>query len=259
MTNSLIPIAFPLTPRMQAFIELRDALRVLNRAQRDHSPYAWLAATKEVSDMLLGEGNKKPVIPTILSLFHTMGKHFKELAEKHPDYKDNLIQATNKLAEQAESIRQALPKLLPFLQSDALLTAYSDLIRKQDPLGNRCTLPQTIQFLWHNESQHTQAVFDFLEPIAQAIESLNEMLHAHVPWEQRIAKQGTDQITLPAQDDIGLLIIGMPQDVLTQGILPSCSGFRSIIRLRFEHWQAGKPAEDLTQDQPYALMMVPIS
>ncbi|HID36203.1 MAG TPA: hypothetical protein EYP39_02325 [Ghiorsea sp.] len=259
MSEALVPIAFPLTPRMQSFIELRDALRVLNQARYQQSPYTWLNAAKEVSDMLLGEGNKKPATPTLLSLFHTMGKHFKSLADKHPDYKDNLVLAVHQLETEAEAIRQALPKTMPFLQSDALLTAYADLVRKQDPLGHKCTLPQTLHMLWNKQSQHCQTLALLLEPITESIESLNKMLHAHVPWEKRTAKAGTDQITLAAQDDIGLLIIGVSQDMLAQGIMPICSGFRSIIRLRFEQWQAGEVAKDVHQDQEYALMMVPIS
>ncbi|MDQ7004208.1 MAG: cell division protein ZapD [Ghiorsea sp.] len=257
--HDLIPVAFPLTPRMQAFIEFRDALRLINQAQDNNSPYMWLAASKEVSDMLLGEGNKKPIVPTILSLFHIMGKHFKDLANKHPDYKDNLMQAASDLEEQAASIRQALEKSLPFLQSDALLTTYSDLTRKQDPLGYRCSLPQVLHHIWHEQAQRSETLTGLLQPIVQAVESLNKMLHAHAPWEQRVAKAGVDQIKLAAQDDIGLLIIGVSPDVITQGIVPICSGFRSIIRLRFEHWLVGKCVKDLTQDQPYSLMMVPIS
>ena len=98
-----------------------------------------------------------------------------------------------------------------------------------------------------------------LEPIMQALEHLDQMLHAHVPWEQRVAKGGYDQITLAAQDDIGLLIIGMPSDAIAQGIIPSCSGFRTVVRLRFSQWRPGKVEQDLKQDQNYALMMVPLS
>ena len=259
MSDQIVPIAFPISQRMQSFIELRDALRTLNQSMQNHSAYAWLVAAKEVSDMLLGEGNKKPVTPNILSLFHTMSKHFKGLADKYPDFKDNLLQAAAGLDEYADSIRDALPKASAFLQSDAWLTAYADAMRKQDPIGHKLTLPQSIQHVWLGAEQHAQALYQLVEPIIQALEHLNQMLHAHVPWEHRVAKEGSDQITLHAQDDIGLLIVGVPKEVLAQGILPSCSGFRSIIRLRFTQWQAGKPAQELNQDQAYTLMMVPIS
>ncbi len=259
MSDQIVPIAFPISQRMQSFIELRDALRTLNQSMRNQSAYAWLVAAKEISNMLLGEGNKKPVMPNILSLFHTMGKHFKHLADKHPDFKDSLIQAAAGLDEHAENIREALPKASAFLQADAWLTAYADAMRKQDPIGHKLTLPQSIQHLWLGAEQHAQALYQLVEPMEQAIEHLSQMLHAHVPWEHRMAKGGSDQIILHAQDDIGLLIVGVPEEALAQGILPSCSGFRSIIRLRFTRWQAGKPAQELGQDQAYTLMMVPIS
>ena len=259
MSNDLVPIAFPLTPRMQSFIEFRDALRVLTQAMHSQSPYTWLAAEKEVADMLLGEGNKKPIIPNILSLYHVMGKHFKALAEKHPDFKDNLSKAVSGLEEHADNIRDAMPETSSFLRTDAWLTAYTELIRKQDPLGHKYVLPQTIQLLWQGEQQHASTLYTMLEPMIQAIEHLSQMLHAHVPWENRIAKNGADQITFAAQDDIGLLIVGVPKHMITQGILPSCSGFRSIIRLRFTQWKAGEVAQDVESDMPYALMMVPIS
>jgi len=259
MNNDLVPIAFPLTPRMQSFIELRDALRTLVQAMHDNSPYAWLAAEKEVSDMLLGDGNKKPATPNIISLFHVMSKHFKTLADKHPDFEDNLLKAVQDLDTQAENLKLAIPKAIDFLQSDAWLTAYTDMVRKQDYIGHRAGLPQTIQILWQGEGQHAQKVYALVEPIIHGIEHLNQMLHAHVPWENRMAKEGSDQITLAAQDDIGLLIIGVPQHAISQGITPNCAGFRSIIRLRFLQWKPGETSLDVTHNQPYALMAVPIS
>jgi cell division FtsZ-interacting protein ZapD len=259
MSDNLIPIAFPLSQRMQSFIELRDALRTLTQSMHHQSAYAWLVSAKEVSDMLLGEGNKKPVTPNILSLFHVMAKHFKKLADKHPDFKENLLQAVTGLDEHADHIREALPKATTFLKSDAWLTAYADAMRKQDPIGHKLALPQSIQHIWLGAEQHAQALYQLIEPMVQAIEHLNQMLHAHVPWEHRVAKEGSDQITLHAQDDIGLLIVGVPKEVLAQGILPSCSGFRSIIRLRFTQWKAGEVAQELKSDQAYTLMMVPVS
>jgi hypothetical protein len=259
MTSTLIPISFALTPRMQAFIEFRDALRCLTQAMNSQSPYAWLASEKEVCEMLLGEGIKKPAIPNILSLFTSMSKHFDDLASKHPKFQENLLQACNGIEKNAEKIRQHVPPAINFLKSDAWLTAYTDAIRKQDPLGHELFLPQSIQVLWQGNGQHAKQLYVLLEPIIEAIEHLNSMLHAHVPWESHTATSGADQITLHAQDNIGLLIVGVPQTDIAQGILPICSGFRSIIRLRFSQWKPGEVAQDVQHDQPYSLMMVPIS
>ena len=93
----------------------------------------------------------------------------------------------------------------------------------------------------------------------QAIEHLNHLLHAHVPWEQRTAQDGADQITLHAQDDIGLLIIGLAKADVAQGIIPSCSGFRTIIRLRFSQWKPGEVVQDVSHYLKYSFLMVPFS
>jgi len=258
MENKIIPIAFALTPRMQSFIEFRDALRCLTQAMQNDAPYAWLPAAKELHDLLIGEGNKRPATPNVLSLFDAVRKHFHQLSGKHLDFQSKLIKACEDIALNAEKIRQQVPAATDFLTSDAWLRAYSESIRKQDLLGHKLSLPQIIQPLWH-EGQRANSLFQLLEPAIQAVEHLNQILHAHVPWEQRIAREGFDQITLHAQDDIGLVIIGLRQDVLAQGIVPSCSGFRSTVRLRFSKWGAGKVEEDLQHDQNYALMAVPIS
>lgn len=259
MQNQIIPISFALTPRMQSFVHMRDALRCLAQAIKNDAPYAWLPAAKDVHGMLTGEGSKKPAIPNIISLFHAMNKHFQDLADKHPEFHDKLIKACLDIDLSAEKIRQHVQPAISFLSEDAWLTAYTESVRKQDFLGHSLALPQVIYPLWQGDGQHAKILYLKLEPLMQAIEHLNQMLHAHVPWEQRNAKDGYDQITLATQDDIGLLIIGMPHAAVAQGIIPSCSGFRAVVRLRFSQWLPGKVTQDLQHDQNYSLMMVSIS
>lgn len=258
MTDKLIPIAFALTPRMQSFIEMRDALRCMQQAMQSQSPFLWLTSSNEIHSLLLGDRHKKPAIPNIISLFSSMQKHFKSLANKHPEFEHKLLQASKEVASSAEKIRNTASQAIDFLSADAWLTAYRDSIRKQDLLGHKLTLPQLIHPLWQS-SEHAQQFYTIVEPIMQAIEHLNQMLHAHVPWQQRTAKKGYDQITLAAQDDIGLVIIGVPELAIAQGIIPSCSGFRAVVRLRFSQWLPGQVEHDVTHDQNYALMAVPIS
>ncbi len=258
MTEKLIPISFALTPRMQSLIELRDALRCMQQALQNQSPFLWLTASNEIHALLVGDGHKKPAIPNIISLFSSMQKHFKNLATKHPEFEKKLIQACHEVATSAEKIRSSTSSSIDFLNADAWLTAYRDSVRKQDLLGHKLSLPQLIHPFWHN-SEHAQQLYSIIEPMIQAIEHLNTMLHAHVPWQQRTAHAGYDQITLAAQDDIGLVIIGVPEQAVAQGIVPSCSGFRAVIRLRFSQWSPGKVEHDITHNQTYALMAVPIS
>jgi len=262
MNTQLVPIAFALTPRMQSFIELRDALRCMSQALHQNNPYAWMPATLDVYHLLVGKDKKKSAIPNIISLFDAMRRHFIALSDKHPEFHDQLLAASAEIEHHAETIRQHVSPAVHFLSSDAWITAYEHAVRKQDLLGHKLTLPQIISLLWHAdgqaEHQHASQLHNLLEPMIQGIEHLNQMLHAHVPWEHRVAKEGYDQITLAAQDDIGLIIIGVPQDAIAQGIVPSCSGFRAVLRLRFSQWKPGELERDIDHEQTYAVMAVPV-
>ncbi len=259
MQNHVIPVSFALTTRMQSFIEMRDALRCLSQAVANNAPYAWLPAAKDIHDLLIGEGHKKPATPNILSLFGSIRKHYLSLGKKHPEFQDKLKRACDEIDNRTEAIHQQIPPAIEFLTSDAWLTAYTESIRTQDILAHKSGLPQLILPLWHGDVQHARKLQLLLEPLISTIEYINQMLHTHAPWEHRTAKLGYDQVTLKAQDDIGLIIIGVPQHAISQGVIPSCSGFRSVVRIRFSQWQPGEVAQDLKFDQNYSLMLVPFS
>ena len=258
MTDQPIQISFALTPRMQSFIETRDALRTLSQAIEQDSPYAWLPAAKEIHDLLLGEGNKKPAIPNIMSLFGSMRKHYMELAKKYPEYQDKLQQAGTDIDSYADIIRKQVPDAMNFLESDAWLHSYLETIRTFDLLGYKLAMPQLIDNIWHSDAQHALKLQFLLSPILDGIEKVNDMLHAHAPWQNRTATAGHDQVALHAQDNIGLIIIGLSPDKIADGVIPSCSGFRSTIRIRFSQWKPGKEEQDYNHDFDYTLMMVPI-
>jgi len=257
--SNLIPISFALTPRMQSFIELRDALRCLYHAIDNTSVYAWLLAAKEINDLLIGEGHKKPATPNILSLFHSMRKHLVAIAEKHPEFELQLQKACKQLDTHVGNIQAQLPGIADYLACDGWLNAYTEATRKNDLLGHKLAIPQTFQALWLTNGEQARKLQLLVEPVMQAIEHLNQMFHAHVAWDYRTAQKGCDQIILGAQDDIGLLIIGMKSSDLAQGIVPDCAGFRSTVRLRFTQWKPGEIVKEFTQDQEYAVMMVPLT
>jgi len=259
MNQDLTPIAFPISSQMHSFIELRDTLRCISHATEHHIAYLWLFAVKDLHDRLVGESHIKPVTPDIFSVLFSLRKHFSTLAKKYPEFQQKLLQACATIDQHAENIRLHIPEVIDFISTDAYLTAYRKSARNQDILGHKLHLPQSIYPLWHGREAYVEKLQVSLEPIAQAIEHLDQMLHAHVPWEKRVAKGGYDQITLPNENAIGLLIVGLPEDVLAQGIRVSYSGFRSTIRLRFSQWKAGEAEKDINFDQNYALMMVPIS
>jgi len=259
MSNQIIPISFALTPRIQSFLELRDALRCLAYADKANSAYAWLAASRELHDMFLGENNKKPVMPNIVGLFSVMQKHFTDLSNKHPQFKKKLTQACEEIDQYSDNIRRDVPLAIDFLCTDAWLNAYYETIRKQDMLGHKQCLPQIIPLLWSGGGKHAQRLNQILTSLIQAIEYLDKMLHAHAPWQPRLAKNGCDIISINKQDGIGLLIVGITQPQVEKGIFPNYSGNRQQVRLRFNQLLPSQPIQSLEHDFNYSIMMVPIS
>lgn len=254
--GELIPISFALTPRLQSLIELRDALRCLYHANHNNSVYAWLLAAKELNDLLVGEGHKKPATPNILSLFHSMRKHLNGLSEKHPEFTNQLQHACQQIDAHTQNIQHQLPAIADYLAQDGWLNAYADATRKMDFLGHKLGIPQTFPILWLSNHEQARQLQTLVEPLTQAIEHINQMLHSHVAWDYRTAEYGCDQILLNPQEEIGMLIIGIKASDLQQGIVPDCTGFRSTIRLRFSQWTPGERVKDCTHNQDYALMMV---
>ncbi|MDQ7002114.1 MAG: hypothetical protein Q9N02_05440 [Ghiorsea sp.] len=114
MTEHLIPIAFPLTPRMQSLIELRDALRCMQQAWQHQSPYLWLTASHEIHALLVGDRHKKPVIPNIINLFSSMQKYFKNLTLKHPEFEKKLLHACADVESSADKIRTTTSQAIDF-------------------------------------------------------------------------------------------------------------------------------------------------
>ncbi|MDX8383034.1 MAG: hypothetical protein R8M45_03060 [Ghiorsea sp.] len=259
MKPPLIPIAFALTPRMQSYLELRDTLRCMDQAYQARSPYAWLTAVKELHDLLMGEANKRPAMLSVLGLFSAMKKHFNGLIEQHPRFETKLLQACNSIDEHEDNIRRDLPVAIDFICTDAWLTSYYDIVRKQDLLGHKQCLPQVIHHIWATNDHHGHRLNHILASLQDAIKYLDQMLHAHVPWQPRVVKCGTDQITLNKQDEIELLIIGLPKNIVQQGIFPQYAGSRQLVRLRFNQSLPGQPIKSSTHDFDYSIMLVPMS
>ncbi|MDQ6989983.1 MAG: hypothetical protein Q9M19_08890 [Mariprofundaceae bacterium] len=257
--DNIIPITFALTPRMQSYLELRDALRCLQQAFEGNAPYAWLSAAKEVHDLLLGEGLKKVATPEVLSIFTSLQKHFEHLAAKHSQFKDKLNQACTEISQHSDNIRRDIHLAADFLCADAWLTTFEENIRKQDFLGHQSSLPQIINPLWFGHGKHGQRLNKILTSLHQAMEYLDTMLHSHVPWQQRLAQEGNDQITIPKHEDMDLMIVGLQADDLAQGIIPQYSGSRRSIRLRFNQCLPGQPIKHVEHDQNYTLMLVSIA
>jgi hypothetical protein len=243
---------------MRSFIELRDGLRCLERARQCDQPYAWLLAACDVRTTILGEQGRKQAVPELVGLLASMRTHLTQLVENHPEYREKILEACDMIEEYIESMRLSVQDAIDFFCEDALLNSYFNALKKQDLLGHKPTLPQGILMLWHS-SKHKDILSDSLHDLHAAVTHLDIMLNDFVGWEKRIATSGSDQIMPEKGVEFGLLVIGLDDSYVQQGIVPECSGNRHAIRVRFQQWNTGEAARDVEEESlPYYSMLVPL-
>lgn len=257
--TELVRFSFALNPRMHAFVELRDALRLLEESRRLDQPYTWLAAAADLRSSLLGEVGRKQAAPELLALLASMRTSLSALAEKHEGYREQILRACEAIRANEESMRTGLHEAIEFLYSDALLNAYFKALQKHDWLAHRPLLPQgLLAQLWQSR-ECPQRLSQLLHELYAVVEHTDAMLNDFVGWKQQQAVGGSDQISPTRDVECGLLIIGLEPDVVRAGIVPECSGNRMAIRLRFQRWQAGEAAMEVNDDVSYRYMLVPIA
>lgn len=244
---------------MQGYLILRDAMRCLSEAADREDPYRWLHAAIDLRTSLLGDQARKPVIPEIHALLTTTQSHLNKLAKEHPQYEQNIRSTCEKLQQHMDRLQEGTAEACHLLSSDALLNAYLNTQKKQDWLGHKPCLPQSLPVLWRHAESRTRPLATALQSLSGAVEELDAMLHDFVGWEKRTAGGGHDQIIPPREQAFGLLVLGLPADAVADGLVPDISGNRHAIRLRFQRWRPGLPPADVTEDLPYMLMLVPIA
>lgn len=255
--SSLVRFYFSLTPRLQAFITLRDGLQCLEHARRQNNPYNWLQAATDVQISLLGDHGRKPAIPELLTLLKSMREHLHKLGQEHPDFSEQIAEACESITEHEQTIRQCMPNILTFLNQDGILNAWVNANKKQDFLGHKLNFPQVLPMFW--QSLNLQGAFsESLQELCAIITHIDAMLNDFVPWSDKIAEEGRAQITPPRGDQHGLLIIGLDSKWVQQGITPEFSGNRLAIHMRFQAWKAAEPQITIEEDIPYRMMLVPI-
>lgn len=256
--NDLACFSFPLNPRMLAFVQLRDGLRCLMQAEADDQPLAWLAAAADVRASLLGEMGRKPALAEVCGLLTAMQTYLRQLLAEHPHYREVIEAALLEVEQHRSVVQQDLSPAIRMLGNDALVCSYCNALKKQDWLGHQRSLPQGLPVLWQRYAARAHELGDALRPLAAAVFALDERLHDHVPWQQRTAKGGSDQIVPGRDKDYGLLIIGLDREAVAGGLLPHISGNRLAVRLRFQYWPPGEAAEPAAEDIAYNMMLVPI-
>jgi len=259
--KQIIRFAFALTPRMQAFIELRNGLNCLETARQRNDAYSWLQAISDVRASLLGAVGRKAAMPELMGLLKSMRRYLLDLAEKHPSFHDKIIQTCDTMLEYEQTLTKSMPEVLGFLADDGLLQAWSNATQKQDWLGHKLNLPQALPILWKSlEIQHILS--QKMQDLCSIVLHIDAMLNDFVPWVEKTAQGGLDQtgpIRSEQGEEFGLLIVGLEASWVERGIIPEFSGNRLAIRLRFQQWQCGTAQNMINDDVPYRMMLVPVS
>jgi len=252
-----IRFSLPLTKQMQSFLQLRDGLVCLQRAEAEGNVPAWLQASVDLRASLLGDQGRKPAIAELLSLFSSLRAYLQPLAEKHHHFSSAIAKACHDIDMHVASIEGGLDEAIHFLRKDAVINVYHNGLQKQDWLVHRPCMPQMMPVLGHADAERRRILTALLQPLINAVSGLDNMLHDFVEWTPRIAHGGSDQIIPDRGSNYGLLVVGLEQDVVKQGIVPDIAGNRFSIQLRFQRWPSGDSACVVNEDVPYSMMLVP--
>ncbi|MDQ6960047.1 MAG: hypothetical protein Q9M27_03370 [Mariprofundaceae bacterium] len=256
--SNLIRFSFPLSPRMQTFLQLRNGLSCLAKAEREQQAYKWLQACADVRISLSGEQGRRPALPEVIGLLIALREHLETLAEDHPRFHDRIMDSCKTLGRHVQTLRNEQDRALNWLASDALIETWLNALKKHDWLGHQRNLPQALPSLWKNTErrQHLQA---HIQGLSEAVMGLYAMLHDYVDWQQRLATEGSDQILPDRSSHFGLIVVGLTPEQVEAGIIPDISGNRLAIRIRFQSWPPGHAAIPIQVDVPYHAMMIPIA
>jgi len=254
----MVQFSFALSPRMRAFIELRDGLSCLEAASVNQQGANWLHAACDLRASLLGEQGRKGAIAEIIALFGDLQIYLKNLCDDAPQYQEKIQQACDHITQLTKQLQPGMPEACDYLAKDALINAYLNAQKKHDWLGHKLCMQQSISAIWSKSDIRTLPLHQALAPLCSAVDTLDHMLNDFVGWEKRIANGGNGHITPERGKSFGLLVISLPVDAVAEGIIPDISGNRLAIRLRFQRWTAGQAPVDYDEDIPYAMMLVPV-
>ena len=243
---------------MEAFLQLRNGLACLLAAGRERQPLAWLQACADVRLSLTGDHGRRPALPDVMGLLVTMRTHLEQLAEDHPRFRERIMTTCARLARHADTLRREEEGARQWLEEDAWVEAWINSLKKQDWLGHKRGLPPALPALRHGETRHKE-IMSRLAGMADAVENLHAMLHDYVDWEKRVAAGGSDQLIPDRGQRFGLVIVGLSEEQVRDGLMPDISGNRLAIRVRFQRWEPGRPAAPVTEDVAYHAMLVPVA
>lgn len=253
--DETVTFSFPLCPRMEAFLCLRDGLKMMAANQE---PYAWLLAAADVRASIIGDQGRKPALPELIGLMQAICEHLEKLAERHARFRSALIKNVQLTQARITALAKDEEELVAFLREDVALRAFANALKKQDWLAHRLALPQCLDSLWQG-GEIAKNTNNRLKSLMQLTRELDGMLHEFVPWQPRTARKGSDQIIPPRNEECGLLIIGLDKALVCRGITPHISGNRFAVRIRFLQWETKAIETVAGMDIPYGMMLVPLA
>ncbi|ATX78833.1 Cell division protein ZapD, interacts with FtsZ [Mariprofundus aestuarium] len=256
--SNMVQFSFSLSSRMRSFIELRDALACLESAHLSHNGPAWLHAACDLSTSLLGDHGRKPVVPEVIGLLQDVETYLEDLCKDAPHYQEHIQKACFEIEHHMHQLATGVPDAARILSGDALLSAYLNAQKKHDWLGHKLCLQQSLKAIWKHSDLRTMPLHHALTPLHEAVSFLDSMLNDFVAWKQEVAVGGSGHITPDRKVAYGLLVVSLPEEAVASGIIPDISGNRLAIRIRFQQWLPGEPTKDYKEDQPYAMMLIPI-
>ncbi|MBF0282545.1 MAG: hypothetical protein HQM07_08295 [Zetaproteobacteria bacterium] len=248
---------FALSPRVQAFLDIKKAIRILQQAHEQQSGYMFLLAAADLRISILGEAGKKSALPEITALFEATILHFQKIAQEHPQYSDDIQHVCDKLEFHLREVQKVSTMTSSFFSNNALLGRYSNALKKQDFIGHNILLPETIALLWKHQN-FDNILMDRMMPIATAVFYLDKLLSDYTPWSTHIAIKGCDVINLDRKNPQGLLMIGISKELIEQGFLPDVVASRLTARIRFQNTSLVETEKD-QRDHTYQRMLIPVS
>jgi len=255
----MVRFSFALNARMQAFIDVRDAMHCLHEAMNRGDVFAWLHAACDLRASLLGDLGRKASLPEIVAILSAMQEQLARLAREHPQFCDSIRAASNRLGQHMQALQGGLSEATRHLAEDALLASYANAQKKQDLLGHRRCLPQSLAALWQHQAERGRLLHQALSPLWDAVRDMDAMLNDYVQWQRRTAQEGSDKITPDRQQQYGLLVVGLTAEQVAAGIIPDMSGNHLAIRVRFQQWPPLAPAREVSEDVAYQYMLVPVA
>ena len=255
-----VRFTFALNARMQAFVDVRDALFCLDDARRREDDFAWLQAASDLRASLLGDMGRKAALGEIVGLLDSLQTSLGHLAEEHPSLAPSIRKACNRLEHHLNALQQPdLSEASQFLVRDALISQYYNAQKKHDLLGHKQCLPQFLSVLGSDRRARVELLHKLLTPLLEAVETMDQMFNDYVQWQHRKAVEGSDKITPDRNHHYGLLVVGLPRGHVASGLVPDMSGNHRVIRIRFQRWVPCEPPEEVKDSVDYAFMLVPIA